>query len=512
MSDRIRYQAQSILAERTGVTTYRGVDPVTGLPVLIYRFRGTPDPALARLDSEYLPRLLAWRDDGETGVMVVAWSSALVPAEGNDLDSARLLDAARALADAAAAGLTHGDLTPERFLVAGGSMVLEGFGVPWHNGDGSGSSDVRAWANSVRELGYASHEGALSLLAEVEAGREMSASELLEELRDVLLRSEPVAPAAHSEKPEPAAEDFPELAGEADDGLPADFGPLELTWDDPVEADTPRPEHAGSASQLPDVEQIQLDYDPEAAVAAAAESEPEPDVFLTGDSGEAAFVPSDTYASERLSTARSERRAEAEPDETPEPEAALKEQQSADRLPAGGSPSFVRRSESAVRPAAQPAAERPRAAPVTETGRYSPQPAAGGNDRSSHRPVMIVALLVLSAVLIVLVLLLRRGEMDQVAPQPLQSVTYVIDVLVEPGNLPPVNLYVLQSPPSSQFTDGTILGTAPRRIALDAEGTWVFEGRFQGRVSDSVTISIPEDRSSAVTITIPPAEGATEDE
>lgn len=513
MSDRIRYQAQAIFAEQPGVTTYSGVDPVTGLPVLIYRFTGTPDPALARLDSEYLPRLLAWRDDGDSGVMVVAWSSALVAAQANDLDNARLLDAARALADAAAAGLTHGDLKPERFMLAGNSVVLEGFGVPWQSGSPPASDDVRDWARSARELGYGAHPGAAALLAEVEAGLELTAAELLEQLRDVLLRSEPVpVPAAEPELPEA-------VTTEADDDLPADFGPLELSWDDAADSAAHRTAFGGSASQLPDVEEIELEYDPEAAVAAGeATTATNPEFFLTTDSSETPFVPSDAYASERLVTGRSE--PAEEHDAAAEPPVAVagavESQQPAARLPAGGGPSFVRRSEPPGWTPAQPPATATRDSTrrnvTTETGRHNQPPPAGRPERGGHRLIMIVALLVLSAVLAVLVLFLRRGDLDRVPPQPMQSITYVIDVLIEPTNLPPVNLYVLQSPAGSQFTDGTILGTAPRRIALDAEGIWVFEGRFQGRVSDSVTISIPEDRSSAVTITIPPAEAADEDE
>src|SRR5690625_7580846 len=118
---------------------------------------------------------------------------------------------------------------------------------------------------------------------------------------------------------------------------------------------------------------------------------------------------------------------------------------------------------------------------------------------------MFSSLLVLSAVLIVLLLLARRDGTDSVPATATQAMTYVINVQVEPADLPPVNLYVLESPAASQFSAGDGLGTAPRRIALDAEGTWVFEGRFQGRVSDAVRIAIPEDRAGAVAMTMTPA-------
>lgn len=472
VSGRIRYQAQSVLAEQAGVTTYRGVDPVTGLPVLIYRFSGAPDPALARLDSEYLPRLLAWREDDDSGVMVVAWSSALVPAAEGELDNARLLDAARALADAAAAGLTHGDLRKERFMTAGPSVVLEGFGVPWQPDSASQAADVRDWASSVLQLGYQGHGGVREFLEEIASGGStLDAAALLEQLRDLLLRSEPV-PVAQVEEP---GSQEPDGAEE----LPADFEPQDLSWDD---GDSTAHRSAFGTDGSPLQEDAEPATDTEAA---RAEEEPLTDSDHADDDPlSSTFVPSETFASERLTQGT---------------------------VPAATAASGAR---TPARRAVATAAAKPGDAPADWPEPESEATAASRpvrTERSGHRVIMIVALLVLSAVLAVLVLFLRRDQAGPVQPQAQQAITYVIDVLVEPADLPPVNLYVLQSPAGSQFTDGTILGTAPRRIALDAEGTWVFEGRFQGRVSESVTISIPEDRSSSVTITIPPAAAADED-
>lgn len=119
---------------------------------------------------------------------------------------------------------------------------------------------------------------------------------------------------------------------------------------------------------------------------------------------------------------------------------------------------------------------------------------------------MLVVLILLTVLLVVMVFLLQRrdpqtaGRSDAVS----QAVTYVVQVLVEPANLPPVTLYVLESPAASELRPNTILGTAPRSIALDAAGTWVFQGRFQGRESEPVTLQIPEQRASTITVVIPP--------
>jgi len=393
---RTRYQAQEPYADRAGVKTFRGVDPVTGLPVLIYRFTGSAGRELLRLDSEFIPRPLGWRDDGDEGVLVVAWSSAYVPLEG-PLDNAQLLEAARALAAAAAGGVTHGDLRPERFLQAGDSLVIEGFGVPWHGPDGSPEADVPAWIRSVRELGHAGSPGVEELFSTLLEDETADAVRLHARLTDVLLRSAPAAPAA--------AEDN---AGTA---VPED-GP----------GQSPEPAAPG----------------PESADGSGA----------TGRE-QGHFVPRSTFASENFSAAR------PAPD-GPEPAAA-------------------------------------------------PEPAAGRPPERRYRRIVMIA--VLAVLGIVLAVLLRIPDSGAAAPKPAaasRDITYVIEVLVEPGDLPPVNLYVVESPAQSNLLPGSVRGTAPRRIALDP-GDWVFEGRFQGRVSEPVSIRIPEDRLSSVTIRIPPA-------
>lgn len=480
MSDRTRYQAQALYQETPSASSYRGVDPLTGLPVLIYRFSGRANPALARLDSEYLPRLLAWRDDDSGGLMVVAWSSAFVAAGDQPLDNLQLLDSAQALVDAAAAGVSHGDLHPGRFLIAGDSVVLEGFGVPWQEEGVSPGDDVRAWARSVQQLGHQGDGSLSELLSEIADGPETSPAELMSRLRHVLLKGK--APASTSQPEEPAPE-----AGAAE---PAE-DELTLDWDgfERREADDL---NFHSHSRIQSALDIELEYEPPAAAVAdelPATEEPEPEPLEVADapdqaaaeSDDGVFRPSSTFASERL-TAQPPAREPAQP------------------LPAGGSSSYLRKLEA---PGPAPLAGR-------QSGHSRPAdfdpgiPAAP--ERNNRRTIMITVLLVLTAILVALVFYLRRSDLENV-PEPLtQSVTYVIDVLVEPSDLPPVNLYVLQSPEASGLRPNTILGTAPRRMALDAAGTWVFEGRFQGRTSEPVTINIPEDRASAVTIVIPPEE------
>ena len=59
---------------------------------------------------------------------------------------------------------------------------------------------------------------------------------------------------------------------------------------------------------------------------------------------------------------------------------------------------------------------------------------------------------------------------------------------------------MLESPAGSRLAPGSSLGSVPRKIVLDQPGTWLLQGRFQGRLSPAVAITIPGDRQLIVTI------------
>ena len=192
-----RYQVRTLHAQQGDVTTYEGIDPLTGLPVLIYQFRGRAAAGLRDLESENIPGLLEIDVNGNDTQVVVAYfkdyrpvSQPLsVPVE------TLLLDSARALSDAAEAGVIHGDIRPERFLASRDHVLLEGFGVPWlpessyqpPEGTVSFAGDVYALAKSLLELGEGSlSEGATAALnaslAE-RASERLSAAELYSALK-----------------------------------------------------------------------------------------------------------------------------------------------------------------------------------------------------------------------------------------------------------------------------------------------------------------------------------------
>ena len=159
----LRYQKQSLYAERKGVKTHEGIDPVTGLPVLIYEFTAKPRPNLKILESENIPGFLEVAE-GNTNHIIVAYSknykSISKPMRVGKVTL--LLDSARALKDAAAAKVIHGDIRPERFLATHEHVLLEGFGIPWdarenpfrapETKEANLKDDVYAWAKSVLDL------------------------------------------------------------------------------------------------------------------------------------------------------------------------------------------------------------------------------------------------------------------------------------------------------------------------------------------------------------------------
>jgi hypothetical protein len=91
-------------------------------------------------------------------------------------------------------------------------------------------------------------------------------------------------------------------------------------------------------------------------------------------------------------------------------------------------------------------------------------------------------------------------DLATIAPAPAPPQTYTLDALVEPDNLSPVTLFVLESPEGSKFTPGSSLGYVPQEILFDQPGTWRLEGRFQGLRSPEIVITIPDDRSFIVKI------------
>lgn len=156
MNARERFAPRESLGERLGVAAHRGVDVLTGLQVLTYRFRGAPRAGVERLESPHLPGVLAAEaDEDGDGLLVTAISRDHRPLrEGQDeVDVSDARAALRALADAARAGVAHGDLHPGRlWRDENGHLLVEGFGAPW-GAEASLAADARALSAALLTLG-----------------------------------------------------------------------------------------------------------------------------------------------------------------------------------------------------------------------------------------------------------------------------------------------------------------------------------------------------------------------
>ena len=168
MAQVARYQPQRLFAEHEAVKTFHGLDPLTGLPVLIYKFAGRPTAKVGELKSEAIPTILTSAVEGGRGQLVVAYARGYEPLNrpvAPQEVAGLLRDSATALYDAARTSVIHGDLRPERFLKANDHVMIEGYGVPWTTwdatsefsaperiGGASAPADVFSWARTVQFL------------------------------------------------------------------------------------------------------------------------------------------------------------------------------------------------------------------------------------------------------------------------------------------------------------------------------------------------------------------------
>jgi hypothetical protein len=179
-----RYRPVAQPEEFSGVVRVEGIDPVNGLPVLIYDFEGDPLLAVGELESDHVPRILWSGHAAGRGRIVAAIPSDRRPVDASadgPLLPEQLLDVVRALRDAARAGrqqsgVVHGDLRPDRLILSGGRLLVEGFGVPWaarpgpfqppESSAGSPEGDVWSLAAVIRRLGWSLRDETIAAVIE----------------------------------------------------------------------------------------------------------------------------------------------------------------------------------------------------------------------------------------------------------------------------------------------------------------------------------------------------------
>lgn len=498
-----RYQRQSLYAERGNVLTYEGIDPLTGLPVLIYSFPGQLDAALRHLESENIPGLLAVASEGELTQVAVAYSREYQPLLSPPQIAVHtlLLDSARALRDAAEAGVLHGDIRPVRFLASPTHLLLEGFGIPWPpeassyrapelTGAASYAGDVYAWAKSLLELDLrlsSRQKRVLEACLHENPDERPTASELYTTL-----------------EAEPSESVRPELTADT----------LELTFDTGVMA---AGETVGSAAS-PEFAELGLALEAQAASSAAPLAESAPLDTLHLDAPPRPKAPEPDFDIDGfddpspLGVVFTPRSPEVEASE-PEPLVIMSDP---GRKPAAqraqAAPSSA--SEGGFVKTLPPGATYRPGATVHDAppGRFK-EPELKAEVKQSPRQwrnlLRFVAILMVAAAVAVLVFLQRQQTQPTVATPGGASVSnYIVEVIIEPANLPPVGLYVVSAPEGTRTPAGAQVGSyqpGRNQIVLDRPGNWQFQVRFEDRASDVVALQLPEQRSLRFTLA-PPAE------
>ncbi len=494
-----RFQRNQELRRDGDVVTSLGVDVVTGLPVLVYDFPGSPTLAPGQSELDGIPAVLAASSADGRGCLVVAYpNDATLVAPGESvIDDKFALRAATILRDAARRGIVHGDVGPGRFLWSGGALYLEGYGVPWYPGlpvpqkgapvpaalAAALQADLRNAVKALAQLGERTLSAeVMAVLRAVAAGTSSTdAGGLQATLRrlaggavtvpsagfaDIVLPTASGAEPTRSGSPEFDALEFPSSGAphgspsraeayvpptvRSDDVLDLDFGADDRTTDRPPD---PLRDEGSTSTRTP------AGGTPARGTPARGTPTPvEPDpITVLSDPGTRSALPGKPKPLE------------------PRPRANEGETGFVKNLPPGGT----------YRPGTLDDAPRP--APIRVTDTFSPVI----RRRSWRGPALLVLLALLVALGTFLALRAQRASnLGQVGGG---AVRHLVDVRVDPTNLPPVSLVVDASPDGSGYSPGTIIGSVPRRVAFDANGTWIVHAQFQGRSSERVTLRVPDD-------------------
>ena len=469
-----RYARTGPATQQGPASVVRAIDPVTGLPVRLYRFAADPVPGAAALDHPHVYRVLEAGSDDDGGFVVahVVDGASHVAEHPGGLDDAAAVAATAALAAAARAGVVHGDLGPHRLHRRGREVWLEGYGVPWSAG--SLADDAVALAAGLAGV----HGNALS--AAVRGALEAAAASA-EQDAEALARAVAKASAAASRTP---AAEVPDLDGEAEGDRGESraatvAGEAEPDVDAGIDLDDVLLAGGDASAAAPD----------HAAPDHAARGHAAPDHAAPERTGPASLGP-DPVAPDPVAPDP------VAPDPVaPDPIAAGPVAPAAPADSPGASDARALRNSGSFSKRPPPdvnyrSGETPE--PPTRTGSSSPKRRHEAH-RQRRRTWLLVALVVLALVLALVTAIARRP-----VPPPTAvggSVTaIVVDVRLEPASLPPASLVVVASPPGSQHMAGSRLGTVPRRVVFDAEGRWQVEGRFQERRSEIVTFELPAQR------------------
>ena len=487
---------------------------MTGLPVYIYDFPGAPRLKVGQLDSEGIPAVLAAGYDGAKGVLVTACppSATKLVDTGVTIDDDLVLQTLKALRDAARVGLVHGDMSADRLVIAHGRVYVEGYGAPWNHDALTQPTKESIRAALTRDLvattkalmgfgaGGMSQEVAAALKGALgSASRAGDAGQLYTVVRRLAGGAVTVPPAGFGNLVIPTEANAKSRATSTaldDIGLgDLDLDKLDLKPRQAPEATAPDPGEEPSAPAW---------SEPAAATQPPpfSESPAEPQVPDWGE------TPTPIELFDETPPLRSG--ADAAPLTTPafpdEPDPITLHSDPGPTLtvdPAlrDSGAGFVKDLPPGATYRAGNPEEPVRVPPLDLNVSAVPKP----RKRNWRLPLLLLALVIVAGLSGYLALVSGRDgpSVQQGAP----GMSHFVDVRVDPPNLPPVSLVGEQRPSASAFRSGTIIASVPRRVRFDAAGVWVVHASFQGRVSESVTLRVPEDTS--ITIVFPPEEEPT---
>ena len=459
MNEVSRFERGERYSQSRDVTTFRGVDPLTGLDVLIYEFAGSPTVASGMLGSDNIPAILATAANGGRGTVVCALpqGAELVAPGERTIDDGFALQALAALRDAHALGLVHGDITASRLLHTRSQVYLEGYGVPWGGdtaatGEAALHADLRALMQALLSIAGDNFSAEVSAALKGAAAKgsypPMTAPRLHAIIRRLAGGAVRVPTAGFNDLTLPVGVSGAEVGQERGGAARP-----------PQEPAAPRPatqnSGASSGAQQPPV------YD-----------DPDP-ITLNSDPG--LVLPNEREARSSNGSAKS----------------SAGSGQGSQMSPHDTSPGFVK----ALPPGATyrdgNVDDGLRPAPI----RLDRQEVAAARRRSWRGPALLLLVLLVAGLASYLALISQRQLNDGTTP----ANVFPIEVRVEPANSPPIQLIVDQSPPGSTYAAGTVMGSVPKRVHFDAIGTWVVHGKFQENLTPPISVSVPQD----TTITLP---------
>lgn len=208
----------SMTAEATPLTTdeneagvgrverERVTDPVTGLPVMRYRFAGAPTlrPGMAAPSGAWRVLRVEERDGRTTLDLETAAGAEPLDRHPSAVDDAVVEAAVTTLRLARSCGAVHGDLGPQRLWRRGAQVWIEGYGVRWRD-DADAGSDARDLAAGLLRLpGTRLSAAARARLAAILDAGDVDASAAAQPPPGAEVA---VAPAAGTAAPPGAAED-----------------------------------------------------------------------------------------------------------------------------------------------------------------------------------------------------------------------------------------------------------------------------------------------------------------